>query len=305
MTQQRSTAAGSQPAVIQYRHLHSRPAAVHLDCRALPRGKVEPVKILLCTIAYCKNLIEQPLAVARELGFDGIEVWGREPHVPEKFDENRMRAIVRLIESSGVTPYVFGSYLRFGAVRNDTDVELSDVLHLARWLKTPLVRVWASDVSSAKASKAVWDKAVHEAREASLKADKLGMALVVEMHAGTLADTAPSSLRFVEEVDMPNLRLNFQIASHDDGQTPEERLEMVLPWVSHVHAQNMAYMPSAENEKVRRSPLSAGVASYPRLLSILKEAGYEGDISVEFAHDEGNGKAESLAGDLNFLRALL
>jgi len=269
------------------------------------RGKVEPVKILLCTIAYCKNLLEHALSAARELGFDGVEIWGREPHVPEKFDENRMRAIVKLIEASGVTPHVFGSYLRFGATRNDGDVELSDVLHLAHWLKTPIVRVWASDVPSAKATDEIWERAVNEAREASIRADKLGMTLVVEMHGGTLADTSAGALRLIEEVGMPNLRLNFQIASHNDGQTPEERLQAVLPWVSHVHAQNIAYLPSAENEKLKRSPLSAGVASYPRLLGILKDACYQGHIAVEFAYDEGAGKAASLASDLQFLRALL
>ncbi len=262
------------------------------------------MRVLLCTIAYCKKLLEHSLNVSADLRFDGIEVWGREPHVPEKFDENRMRATMKLIESAKVTPYVFGSYLRFGSTKNDLDIALSDVLHIARWLKTPLVRVWASDVPSADADDDVWDRTVTEAREACVRAEKLGMTFAVEMHGGTLADTGKSAKRLMEEVDRSNFRLNYQIASHRDGQTPEQRLETVLPWVVHMHAQNYSETPDTEGEPVKRVPLAMGEASYPSIIGILKDNGYAGDISIEFAYDETGDKTKSIADDLEFLRAL-
>lgn len=262
------------------------------------------ISILLCTIACRDRLLEHALDIARDAAFDGVEIWGREPHMPDEFDENRMRAARKLLDAKGVLPYVLGSYLRFGTTRLDGDVELNDVLHIARWLRTPLVRVWASDVGSRDATPELWQRTVSEAQEACERAAKLDMTLVVEMHDATLADTAASARRLIEEVGRDNFRLNFQVASHDDGQSPEQRLEAVLPWVSHVHAQNYAAVPAHESEPVRRVALSAGFANYPVLIGMLKDAGYQGSIAVEFAHDEAGDKQAALVEDLRFLRSI-
>ncbi len=262
------------------------------------------LKVLMCTIACRDKLLDHALDVARRVAFDGVEIWGREPHVPEKFDENRMRATRKLLDSRGVTPYVFGSYLRFGATRNDCDIQLANVLHLARWLHTPLVRVWASDVGSREASAEVWQRTVAEAQTACERAGKLEMTLVVEMHGATLADTAASARRLVEEVGRENLKLNFQVASQDDGQSPEERLETVLPWVAHVHAQNYSHLPTQEGEPARRAPLASGIVDYSRLITRLRAAGYQGAVAVEFAYDETGDKEKALAEDCRFLRSI-
>lgn len=262
------------------------------------------MKIILCTIAFRDKLLDYSLDVARKVGYDGVEVWGREPHVAEKFDENRMRATRKLLDGRGVVPYVLGSYLRFGRTRNELDVQLGDTLHVARWLKTPLIRVWASDVGSAQANAQVWKQTVAEAQDACDRAAKLNMTLAVEMHGGTLADTADSALRLVQEVDRPNFGLNFQIASVRDGDSTERRLTKVLPYVVHVHAQNYSEIPAHPADPLRRVPLSSGVASYPLMLRILREAGYAGSVAVEFAYVEGPGKVNALADDLQFLRTL-
>ena len=261
-------------------------------------------KVLLCTIAFRDRLLDHALAVAKTLGYDGVEIWGREPHIAEKFDETRIRAAKKLLDATGVVPYVLGSYLRFGATKPETTVPLTDVLHCARWLKTPLVRVWASDVPSAGAKAEVWERAVREAQEACDAAAKLGLVLVVEMHDGTLADTTVGALDFVYRVGRDNLKLNFQVATHEDGQTPEQRLEAVLPLVAHVHAQNYERTCGHTTDLPRRSSLAAGVVNYRRLLRMLKEAGYEGAVAVEFAYDEHGDKQKAIAEDLKFLRTL-
>jgi 3-dehydroshikimate dehydratase len=269
-------------------------------------GEASPngIRLLLCTIAFRDKLLDYALGVSKKLGFDGIEMWGREPHVSERFDETRMRASRRLLDSRGVTPYVLGSYLRFGRTRNETDVNLSDTLHVARWLKTNLVRVWASDVGSAQATEEVWRNAVSEAREACDRAAKLNTTLVVEMHAGTLADTGPSTVQLVEAVGRDNFKVNFQIASHKDGQSCEERLAMVMPWVAHVHAQNYVEIPQHPSDPLRRVPLATGVANYPILIGMLKEAGYQGAIALEFPYDNCEDRAAALGEDLQFLRSI-
>lgn len=261
------------------------------------------IRVILCTIAYRDKLLERALEVVGRARFDGVELWGREPHLPEVFDETRMRATKKLLQTHKVTPYVLGSYLRLGATKDD-GIELGDTLHIARWLRTPLVRVWASDVGSAEASEEVWTAVIDDARNAADRAAKLELTLVVEMHAGTVADTAQGAVRLMKEVGRDNFRLNYQVSAHDDGQSPEERLQATLPWVSHVHAQNYERVAAQLADPVVRAPLSSGVVQYERLVLMLKEAGYEGCIAVEFAYDEQKGREEALAADAAFLRSI-
>ncbi len=264
------------------------------------------IKIILCTIAYRDRLLDYVLDVAEDLGFDGVEIWGREPHISEQFDENRVKAVRRMISERGLLVPVLGSYLRFGSTktRMERTVELEDTLHTAHCLGTQIVRVWASDVPSARASEAVWEATVRECQDACEQANKLGITLAVEMHSGTLADSAASARRLAESVKHDNLRLNYQVVPEDtEPQTPLEQLQSVLPYVVHMHAQNYAQLTSAK--EVRRVPLADGAIDYRPIVRQLRESGYTGCIGVEFSWVEGEGKHEALAADLMYLRSLV
>ncbi len=264
------------------------------------------IKTALCTIAFREKLLEVALDAAARLGFDGVEIWGREPHISETFDENRVRTAERMARSRGLAIPVFGSYFRLGATRSQGDgkVQLQDTLHIARCLRTPIVRIWASDVPSAEADDRLWKRVVREGREACDRAADLNITIVAEMHDNTLCDTGASACRLVELIGRDNFRLNFQVAAYDHGESAVDRLQQVLPYVAHVHAQNYYRLATAERQ-AQRAPLAAGVWDYPTLVHMLREAGYEGYIAIEFPAREGDGKLQSLAEDLQYLRSLL
>ena len=268
-------------------------------------GQDSNIKIILCTIAYRDRLLDYVLDIAADLGFDGVEIWGREPHISEQFDENRVQAVGRMIHQRGLATPVLGSYLRFGASnqRLEGKIELEDTLHTARCLGTNLVRVWASDVGSTEASETIWKTTVKEIREACQQAAKLGITFAAEMHSGTLADTGPAAKHLVAGVDRENFRLNYQVAGKLEPQTPLERLQMVLPYVVHVHAQN--FTPLSNDGEAALLALRDGAIDQAPLISQLKEVGYDGCIAVEFSWAEGDSKQEALAADLAYLRSLI
>ena len=258
----------------------------------------------LCTISLREKLLEYALEVAAELGVEGVEIWGREPHISEKYDENRVQAARRMVEERGLVPAVLGSYLGFGLVRNrgEEAVELEDVLHTAHCLRTPLVQVWASDVASDQASKAVWDRTVAEAQEACDRAARLHLTLTAQMGDDTLADTPDSCRRLLDRVGRENFRLTFQVSARPRPETPEERLTAVLDSVAHLHLQNYeAYCPNGE--RVRRASLADGVVDYFPLLERLVGGGYTGYYALAFASREGEGKRQALAQDLSYLKS--
>ncbi len=268
-------------------------------------GQPNDIRIILCTIAYRDRLLEHVLDVAVELDFDGVEIWGREPHISEQFDENRIQAVHRMLQQRDLVVPVLGSYLRFGSTnpRTEDNIELEDTLYIARCLGTPLLRVWASDISSENATQAVWETTVGELQQACDQAQKLGIVFAVEMQHGTLADTGPAAKHLVELIGRENFRINFQVASNTEPQTPLERLQTVLPYVVHMHAQNYASLPS--EGQPRRVPLSDGAIDYTPLINQLHEANYNGCIALEFSWMEGEGKREALAADLSYLRRLV
>lgn len=265
-----------------------------------------PFKVILSTIAFRERLLDDALDAAHKLGFEGIELWGREPHLSERYDENRVRAARRMIQARGLSIPVLGSYLRMGATAppSDETIELHDTLHIARQLKTQMVRIWMSDIPASKASPAVWAKAIAEARHACDCAAKLSLCLVAELHESTLLDTSDNAIRAVHQVERDNFRLTYTAGSRADGEEAEVRLCKVLPYVAHVHARNfVALSPRTEVPPVR-APLGHGLVDYARLAARLRGVGYEGYIAIEYAHKDGDAKKACLAADLEYLRGL-
>ena len=262
------------------------------------------MRICLCTISYRERLLEVALDVARDIGFAAVELWGREPHVSEEYDESRVRGVRRMVEERSLGLPVFGSYLVFGRSQNREDsIGLADTLHTANGLRAAIVRVWASDVGSGQASDAVWRKTVDEIQEACDRAAKMSVVFAAEMHDATLADTGASALRLVEEVGRANFRLNFQVANLDT-EDQLSRLEAVLPYVVHVHCQNSLPADLEGGGRYERAHLEEGVVDYAALVARLRVADYQGYFAIEFAADEGEAKERSLRRDLAFLAGL-
>jgi sugar phosphate isomerase/epimerase len=260
------------------------------------------MKTALCTIAFRERLLEYSLDLACEAGLDGVEIWGREPHISEEYDANRVAAARKMVMGRGLQVAVFGSYLRFGAVGNES-ILLRDVLQIAAGLEAPVVRVWASDVGSEEADADIWKRTTEECREAAAAAAKMGMRLAAEMHSKTLADTGPSARRLVEEVGHESFGLNYQASPKIDEEDALERLEHALPYVFHLHAQNYAPL-NGDIERVERVGLAHGIIDYGPLVARLREAGYAGYLAVEFSPSNTGDKRAAVIRDCQYLRSL-
>jgi len=269
----------------------------------LPEVNPQAFNIALCTIAFRERLLEYSLDLAAEVGFQGVEVWGREPHISEEYDKNRVAAAGRMVSERGLKVAVFGSYLKFGATNDDERLELKDVLRIAAGLGAPIVRVWASDVGSDEADDALWRRTIDEAGEAASRAAKMGLTLAVEMHSKTLCDTGATTRRLLDAVNCPAFGANYQASSRHRDETALERLELALPRVVHMHAQNFVPL-NAGSDRVERVGLADGIVEYGPLLGLLRKSGYEGFISVEFAPSAAADKREAIARDYHYLRSL-
>lgn len=268
----------------------------------MARDSFDGLKTALCTIAFRERLLEYSLDIACEAGLDGVEIWGREPHISEEYDANRVAAARKMVVDRGLAVAVFGSYLRLGPDGSDS-MPLRDVLQIAAGLEAPVIRVWASDVGSDEADEEVWQRTVAQCREAACAARKMGMRLAAEMHSNTLADTGESASRLVEEVGCDNFGLNYQASPQLDGEDALERLDQVLAHVFHLHAQNYAPL-DGDPERVERVGLADGIIDYPPLLGRLRESGYDGYIAIEFSPSNVDDKRAAILRDCLYVRNL-
>lgn len=257
-------------------------------------------KVGLCTIAFSEKPLEEVLNLANEVGFDGVEIWGKEPHMGEVFDEERVQKVKKMVDERNLSVSMFGSYLYLGV---EGEISKTDsILKIAEGLGTSIVRVWASNKGSPEATEVDWKNCLRDLEKACRKAEKMGITLAIEMHTKTLADRGETTRRLIEKVSLPNLKVNFQYGLEDNLW---ERLDAVIPWVVNVHAQNFKKVSTNGSVKREISLISEGVIDYSLLFLRLKKAGFDGYFEVEFvAGNSYKEKILSLKKDYKFLRSL-
>jgi sugar phosphate isomerase/epimerase len=111
-------------------------------------------------------------------------------------------------------------------------------------------------------------------------------------------------LRFIEDVDRPNLRINFDPANmilYGTGD-PIEALDVLAKRVLSVHCKDGDWPPRDEPLALgKERPLGEGSVDMPRFIEKLKEIGYRGVLTIE---REGVDE-ERQAGDIRKAVALL
>ena len=234
--------------------------------------------ISCCSIALRDQSIYDAAEKIARAGFTGIEIW--HPHI-EKMDHTELRDVAEHCAGLGLKISVIAPYFSFtqGRERWEQSLQIAGrALESAKILGVKKIRTFIDcgpeGISSANASASHWISA----RDGLRKLCTLDPAteFVVETHENTLADTLPSVGRILEEVALPNLRLNYQ-ANHDFLERGYLTcLEILYPAISHLHWEQI---------RTDESPTyieEEGVIDFAAMLDFLREKKYSGTASVEY-----------------------
>jgi sugar phosphate isomerase/epimerase len=257
------------------------------------------MKVGLCTIAFNKTPLPDVLDMAAEVGFDGVEIWGNDPHFGAPYTKERAAEIRSEADKRGLKVSVLGSYLRLGKGEREL-AALPALIAAAQILETKIIRVWAHQKGSAQATPEEWAACVRDARRACEMALPSGIILALEMHDNTFADRGDTTARLIAECGLPNLKANYQAAFSPGADEPIERLNKVINHVVNVHAQNFE-APIGAVKSLKRAHLATGVINYRAIVERLRGAGYDGYIEAEFVSEPAR---EWLEADCHFLRSL-
>ena len=114
-------------------------------------------------------------------------------------------------------------------------------------------------------------------------------------------------LRFLEDVNRPNLKINFDPANmilYGTGD-PVEALEVLGSQVISVHCKDGDWPPlDRPNALGVERPLGDGSVDIPRFISKLKEVGYRGILSVEREEQDAGKRAADIRKAIALLKRL-
>ncbi|PRA80326.1 sugar phosphate isomerase/epimerase [Microbacterium sp. MYb66] len=243
----------------------------------------------LCSVTFRELAPEQIIALAADAGLEAIE-WGGDVHVPPG-DVVRAAEVARATADAGLAVASYGSYFRAGA-----DEPLTPVLDAAQALGADRVRVWAGRTGSDAATEADGAAVVARLQAAASEAEARGIGLALEFHSGTLADTAPATLRLLAAVGSPALSTYWQPTVAASVETALAEYRLLAPHTSAVHV--FSWWPERD-----RLPLRARDALWTRFAAAARaEASPPRDALLEFV--PGDDPA-LLAGEAAALREYL
>ncbi|MCP1427851.1 sugar phosphate isomerase/epimerase [Microbacterium foliorum] len=207
----------------------------------------------LCSVTFRSLPAERVIELAAQASLEVIE-WGADVHVAPR-DVERAAAVAQMTTDAGLTSCSYGSYFRAGR-----DEPLTPILDTAAALGVDRVRVWAGELGSAEASQGHWADVVSRLRDATAESAARGIDLALEFHSGTLADTAPTTLRLLAEVASPALSTYWQptVAASVDDVLAEYRMVAAHTSAAHV----FSWWPAQE-----RRPLRARDALWTRFFT--------------------------------------
>ncbi|WP_025884681.1 sugar phosphate isomerase/epimerase family protein [Asaia prunellae] len=153
-----------------------------------------------------------------------------------------------------------------------------------------------------------WTKAVSRIRELARHAQEVGIGLSLEMYEDTYLGTADSAVRFVQDVDYPNVGINADLGNLVRLHRPVEHwasmMQKVAPFARYWHVKNYYRTEDATSGMVvtAPAPLEFGVISYRAAIKMALAHGFRSAFLVE--HYGGDGLSVS-ATNRNYLRRIL
>lgn len=134
-------------------------------------------------------------------------------------------------------------------------------------------------------------------------AAKAGQTFALE----TGQEPADTLLRFIRDVDRPNLRINFDPANmilYGSGD-PIDALRAVGNLVVSVHAKDGDWPPADKPGALGvERPLGKGAVGMERFVRALREIGYTGPMNVEREIEDQKQRLADIAGGIALLRSL-
>lgn len=262
--------------------------------------------------------VDEFLEKAKELGFDGVMLTAKSPHVsPLNYDAAARKALRGKIESLGLALVCLAGYTDFTAGADRAGIPnveiqacyVGELAKLARDLGTDMVRVFTGYERPGIPFDAQYAMVVEGLRLAGQKAAEYGVTLAVQNHHD-IASHHDMMHWLLTEVNLPNVKAAFDLWTPTLQGLNAERIRAALlkmqPFIVHTTAAQYVRLPRysyddnlinfVEQESlIRAVPMPKGIIDYEAFFNVLKEIGYQGYVGYEMcAVLDGGGDIDNL-----------
>jgi sugar phosphate isomerase/epimerase len=296
-------------------------------CVEVPTGNAEDFRVKTClhSVSYAgfwrgqaRLSVEDFLVKAKELGFDGVMLMAKRPHVsPLDYDAAARKALRERIEELGLELVCLAGYTDFTAGVDKAGIPnveiqacyVGEVAKLARDLGTDMVRIFTGYEREGVAYDKQYAMVVEGLKLAGKRAAEYGVTLAVQNHHD-IGSHHDEMYWLLKEVNLPNVKAAFDAWTPTlQGLSSDEIRAAILkmkPFIVHTTAADYVKLGRygyehrltnfVERESVLRAvAMGEGIIDYESFFKTLKEIGYQGYIAYEMCEVlEGGGDVENL-----------
>ncbi|KGJ05431.1 Sugar phosphate isomerase/epimerase [Paracoccus halophilus] len=150
--------------------------------------------------------------------------------------------------------------------------------------------------------------AIDRVRDLASHAQSCGIRVVLEMYEDTYLGTARDSVRFIEDVDHPSVKLNVDIGNlirlHRPVEPWAEMIRLCAPFAGYWHVKNYYRMEDGRNGQIMThpAPLLGGVINWRAAIETALDLGFDSPFLVEHYGGDGLGVC---AQNRDYIRTIL
>ncbi len=259
--------------------------------------------------------VEQFVDKAAGLGFEGVMLGGKRPHLsPLDWDDAARARLRKQLKAAGLRHNVVAGYNNFTADLEHAEVPMreiqvayiTDLARLARDIGAEKVRIFTGYHHPAAPYSRQWSLIVDCLKECAERAAELGVTLAVQNHHDIAVDYR-SQKDLLQAVGSPTCRAGFDAWSLAlQGVDLTEAATAMAPLTSHTTLADYqlrpryVYEPEAVNYRpltpyAQAVPMGEGFIDYRRFFSALRAGGFDGTVAYEMCSPLlGGGSEENL-----------
>ena len=252
---------------------------------------------------YTREIAERCISLCGRLGYDGIELW------KQYLDHADLAWVRDACADAGLEIVQVCPYFDFTTSQETAHATLREAerfVGYARTLGARWIRTYTGRTGSAEATDEQWRRTVDGLKQICDLGAPFGIQFPLETHQlihnpACLTDTSGSTLRLLELVDRPNLRVAIQTPLK--GETPEHTAEQLGPHVVQIQAHN--WLGATATTWGTLTYLDAGELNFESYLRILQRKGFDGVISIDHPSHSGQHEGGEVAThEIAYLRKL-